>query len=203
MEKGRFDVKALINKSWFGSQLAARKISQRKLAELMGMDASAMSLLLNGKRKMSATEAGEVAKHLGATVEDVLRNAGVSIQANPEKTLPISGVVVDRLEVKMGRPQGPQSIVAPAGTPRTSKVLRVQADGPMGGWLLLYQPVSGVSMDAVNRLCVVRKVGDDRLYVRWVNRGYETGWFSLSGLGLAESEHAQLESASPVLWIKQ
>jgi hypothetical protein len=194
-----------INRRWFETQLANRKLSQRRFAALIEIDPSAMSLMLSGKRKMSAIEAGEVAKHLGVPVDEVLRHAGVSVPTDTEKNVPVVGVVGDRLEVKMGRVPGPVSVPAPADAKgyKNCRALRVQADGPMNGWLLLYRPTDGVSLEAVGRLCVVRKVGDDRLYVRWVNRGYDAGWFNLSSLGMGESEHTMLDSASPVLWIKQ
>lgn len=191
-----------VNKHWFEAQISNRKLSQRRLAALLGLDPSAMSLMLAGKRKMSVTEAGEVSKHLGVPVEDVLRHAGVAVPTNTEKSVPIVGTIGERLEVKLGRPQGArQTVAAPARYAAKGRVLLVQQQGFMYGWKLLYIPVEGVSIDAIGRLCIVRKAGDDRLYVRQVNRGQESGWVSLfDPIGIS-LEDARLESASPVLAI--
>lgn len=195
-----------VNRRWFENQLANRKLSQRRLAALIGIDPSAMSLMLSGKRKMSAVEAGEVAKHLGVQVDDVLRHAGVTVPTiGKERTAPVVGTVGDRLEVKMGRlGSAPQVVAVPADVDsKNGKVLMVQQQGFMYGWRLLYVPRLGVSLEAIGRMCVVQKKGDDRLYVRQVNRGHEDGWVSLFTPTTGELEDAMLENASPVLWIKQ
>ena len=42
---------------WFKQKLAERKLSQRQLAKLMGLDPAAVSLMLRGQRKMTNEEA--------------------------------------------------------------------------------------------------------------------------------------------------
>ena len=71
---------ARIDTHWFQSQLADRRLSQRKLAHLMGLDPGAVSLMLNGKRRLSAAEAGEIARLLNVDVTEVLTRAGVTGQ---------------------------------------------------------------------------------------------------------------------------
>jgi transcriptional regulator with XRE-family HTH domain len=193
-----------INKAYFEARMADRKLSQNQLADKLGIDRSAMSRMMAGKRKMSAAEAGEIAKHLGISVEDALRNAGVPVSPDSDKTAPIVGTVGDRLEVKLGPVRGSQSLVVPADLAnRKGRILTVQQQGFMFGWRLLYVPVDAVSSDALMRLCVVRKRGDDRLYVRQVNRGPETGWLSLFTPTTGELEDAMLDMAAPIWWIKQ
>ena len=61
-----------INTLWFKTQLWNKKITQRKLAKLLNMDAAAVSYLLNGKRKMSVQEAKKIALILHCDVLDVI-----------------------------------------------------------------------------------------------------------------------------------
>lgn len=66
-----------INTRWFQNGLADVKVSQRRLAKMMGLDPSAVTLMLQGRRAMSAAEAAMIAKVLGVPVADVLRQAGI------------------------------------------------------------------------------------------------------------------------------
>ena len=61
-----------INTLWFKTQLWNKKITQRKLAKLLNMDAAAVSYLLNGKRKMSVQEAKKIDLILHCDVLDVI-----------------------------------------------------------------------------------------------------------------------------------
>jgi hypothetical protein len=201
MLKGSFP--PAVNKPWFVDRLAARHISQRKLAVMMDMDASAVSLMLNGKRKMSAQEASEVARLLGVTVEEVLRHAGIAVPVNTEKSVPVVGFVGSRMEIHFGRAKGPQTAVAPPDCAKGCHALRVQTPGFMEGWLAFYFPTEGVSLEAVGRLCVVRPVDEDTSYLKLVGRGYEAGYHVLTSMRGGEPLHVRLESAAPVVWLKQ
>lgn len=64
------------NARWFQNLLADKRLSQRQLAKRMGLDPAAVSLMIHGKRKMSAVEASELARQLGVTVDEVLLHAG-------------------------------------------------------------------------------------------------------------------------------
>lgn len=68
-----------VDTRWFQNRLADRRISQRKLATVLNLDPSAVSLMLRGKRQMSAAEAAEVSRVLDVDVEEVLRHAGISM----------------------------------------------------------------------------------------------------------------------------
>lgn len=76
-----------IDTHWFQSQLADRRLSQRKLAQLMGVDPGAVSLMINGKRRMTMEEAAEIARLLHVDVTEVMTKAGVSA---PKTAAPVS-----------------------------------------------------------------------------------------------------------------
>ena len=71
---------AIVDTQWFRDRLAARKLSQRGLARAMGVDASAVSLMLRGLRRMTVEEAGQVAVLLQVTTQEVMQAAGVPVQ---------------------------------------------------------------------------------------------------------------------------
>lgn len=65
-----------IDTRWFQNQLADKRLSQRQLAKRMDLDPAAVSLMLRGKRKMTANEAVEIANMLGVSADEVLMRAG-------------------------------------------------------------------------------------------------------------------------------
>jgi transcriptional regulator with XRE-family HTH domain len=75
-----------IDTNWFQAQLADKRMSQRRLAALMGLDPGALSLMLHGKRKMSAEEVAEIARLLNVDATEVLTRAGVAGQTYEKKS---------------------------------------------------------------------------------------------------------------------
>ena len=65
-----------VDTRWFQNLLADKRLSQRQLAKRLGLDPAAVSLMLRGKRKMSVTEASELARFLGVEMDEVLLHAG-------------------------------------------------------------------------------------------------------------------------------
>lgn len=74
----------MLNKKWFTDRLAQRRQSQRALARFMELDASAITHILNGKRKLQLSEAEQFASFLGVTVEEVLSQAGIKLKKQDE-----------------------------------------------------------------------------------------------------------------------
>ncbi|MCV3764659.1 helix-turn-helix transcriptional regulator [Rhizobium sp. TRM95796] len=60
-----------IDTAWFHQQLEKRGSSVRGLARHLGLDASAVSRMLNGERKMSADEQDRIAEFLSVSLEEV------------------------------------------------------------------------------------------------------------------------------------
>jgi len=72
----------MFDSNWFEQKLRAKKLSQRKVAELLGIHYSRVSRLLTGRVEMSLDEAAWFAANLGVPVEDVLRHAGVNARGS-------------------------------------------------------------------------------------------------------------------------
>lgn len=192
-----------VNTPWFLDRLASLKMSQTKFGELMGLDKGAVSLLLRGRRKMSVHEAGQIAGIFHVPVDEVLRHAGVDARVQPAGKVKVAGWIDAEGEVHHGGANGPKSVSAPPGVDARCEALRAQTGGPFDGWLLFYRPTTEVSPDAIGRMCIVRIGGRDSLLVRVVGRGYEAGYFTVTGWTGGASENVRLESAAPVLWMQQ
>lgn len=192
-----------INTTWFQEKLYTLEISQTKLGEMMGLDKGAVSLLLRGKRKMSVHEAGQIASVFNVPVDEVLRHAGVEAPQGKAGRVRVAGWIDAEGEVHHGAANGPRAVSAPPGVDERCEALRAQTGGPFDGWLLFYRPTTEVSIEAVGRMCIVRIGGRDSLLVRVVGKGYETGYFTVTGWTGGAVENVRLESAAPVLWMQQ
>ena len=62
---------ASIDTAWFHQQLDERGESVRGLARFMDLDASAVSRMLKGERKMSADEQDRISNFLGVNLEEI------------------------------------------------------------------------------------------------------------------------------------
>lgn len=69
-----------VDSRWFQSQLALNRLSQRRLAKLIGLDPSAVSLMFRGKRRMTAEEAAMVSRLLNVDVQEVMTRAGIDLR---------------------------------------------------------------------------------------------------------------------------
>jgi transcriptional regulator with XRE-family HTH domain len=75
-----------IDTAWFHRQLDLRGSSVRGLARHLGLDASAVSRMLNGERKMSAEEQDRIAEFLGVSLEDIASHRRGTAGGFSEKT---------------------------------------------------------------------------------------------------------------------
>jgi len=208
-------VVADVNKAWFVGRLDEKEWSLRELARRMGLDVSAVSLMFDGKRKMTAAEAGKIAHLLGLPVQDVLANAGVDVSGAKSQSVALRGWVDPGGWVSMGGVMGPATVSGPVGEPGL-EALRVQG-GALDGWVLFYRHQSpGVRPEAIGKLCVVQEAGQaaggpggqqaPRLRVGWLKPGYEAGSWSLHPMDPVYDKAVsvvRVENAAPVAWVRQ
>jgi len=81
-----------VNTELFRTMLQKQRMSQRKFAQAMGLDPSAVSLMFRGKRKMQFREAGRAAEILGVHLNDLSIAAGVNSMSRQE-----SGTILETL----------------------------------------------------------------------------------------------------------
>lgn len=194
---------ARVDKGWFQEKIAAKKLSQRKLAATLEMDPSSLTLMLQGKRKMTNQEATQIGKALGYPVTEIMRRAGIDVRDDVRK-VPIAGYSGQGSVVNM-LPKGTHDmIVSPPDVPSGSYVLQNRVAGaPRDGWLMF---VSGEQLqpdEVMGRFCLAT-IADGRMYIAIVQRGYKSGLHNLLLMGTVPEmmENQTVAWASPILWIK-
>lgn len=197
------DAVMTIDTQWFTDRLAERRMSQRQLAKLMGMDSAAVSLMLRGKRKMTVEEAAQIAVLLQSSTNDVLKAAGVPVQS--QHMVPVVGFVMADGTAVMA-PEGTHDMVeAPPHMPadcvaiqsRTAMTEREMYDG----WLFFLSEHQLTPDRAVGTyaLVAIKSAGLQMLHIK---RGYKRGTYNLTDHLGKVRENQELAWASPVLWIK-
>lgn len=194
--------KSRIDKGWFQEKIAAKKMSQRKLATTLDMDPSSLTLMLQGKRKMTNQEAQQIGKALGYPVTEILRRAGIDVRDDVRK-VPITGYVGAHGAVTMLPAGTHDMVISPADVPAGSYALQKRIAGnPGDGWLDFVDGAHCPPDDVLGRFCLAT-LSDGRSYMAVVSRGYKAGLHNLIILCTqATIENQSIAWCSPVLWIK-
>lgn len=196
-----------INTRWFHSQLESQGLTQRKLAQHLRKDPSAISLALKGKRRISLSEATEMARLFCVPIDEVLTQAGIKIhEPKSAKSLSVSGWIDGEFNVHQEPPKGPRAVPVPVFGGKGIRVLRFQTTGTgldgIDGALVYYKPTGRVDSGCNGKLCVV-EIDGGGVKLATVRNGYQSGTFNLSKMdGKLMEESVILDSASPVLWMK-
>lgn len=73
----------LINTAYFKGKIADKHLSIRKVAALMNLHPSTVSLMLRGYRNVKHAEQMQLASILGVSYADIVENMGIPAQAMP------------------------------------------------------------------------------------------------------------------------
>lgn len=187
---------------WFRQKLAERKLSQRQLAKLMGLDAAAVSLMLRDQRKMTNEEAHFIASTIGVPVTEVLRRAGIDV-LDDVRLVPISASVDAKASVTLFPAKTHDKVHGPADCPAGTFAVQVRAPSLIqDGWLLFVSPAQLEPSELLDRICLVTlKNGTQCIAV--LRRGYRNGAFNLITWPEREQKtDCDVAWASHVLWIK-
>ena len=200
----------IVDKQWFFDKLDERKLSVRGLARHLDLDASAVSRMLSGHRKMQMEEAHAIARFLHAPVQKVMRHAGVAkdLDGLPTRIL-LAATINEKGEVnrlKEAKPL-PQSVIDRAqsaiGNKTNSRVIAAQIranKGPLAMWddaVVLFDPTDRVDNDAIGALAVCRKMDGSQVLVR-VERARKTGEATIRNPSDATLD-VTLDTAAPAI----
>lgn len=187
----------MIDTDWFRLRMEIQKISQRKLAKAIGMDPGALSLTLRGMRKMQIDEANRIAQVLLVPTVEVIRAAGIE-ELSGEKTVPVVGYVDIDQTVIIDEQNPVARVASPPDLPAGSMAVQFKPGYP-GGFLpdalAFFQKPSGVSHDAIQRFSIVKEK-DGSIFCCFLRRGIRAGTY------VCGDRQADLDWASPILWIK-
>jgi transcriptional regulator with XRE-family HTH domain len=195
---------AKIDTKWFVDRLAARDMSQRALAKLMGLDPAAVSLMFRGKRRMSMAEAAQLATILDVAPSEMFERAGIA--ANSHRKIKLAGVINARSEIVFFG-KGAHDYVEPPGdvAPETvafqCKTAGTELDR-MDGMVYFVDHVKSNPAQFMNTFCAcATKAGPT--VVAQVRKGYQRGTYNLMPLGGGPAlENTEVAWASPITWAK-
>lgn len=191
-----------MNTEWFRQLLAAKKLSQRKLATLMELDPAAVSLMLRGQRKMTNAEAHQLSIILGVAITEVLRQAGIEV-IDDVRRVKVTGYLDSNWEVTLFPKRTHDRVIGPADCPDGTYALQYRMPGsPLDGWMAFVSPSEDDPRAHLGRYCCIALETGDHV-VGIVNRGYRSGSFNLlKPFGESLRTDAPVAWASPILWLK-
>lgn len=200
MSKDKSEARSLkVDTRWFQNAIRNADLSQNRLAAVLGIDKGALSLMLNGKRKMTLDEAARLAEILNLPVDEVLAHAGAKLPKGP-KSVPVIATIdaTGELHPKKAGSRAPSHDQLPGDV----VAARCEdAASPLYGWTFYYLPVNGVGAEAIGRSCVVT-LANKAQYILTPRRGFDAGVYNLQSLTSVSIESQRIISAAPVLWIK-
>ena len=191
-----------VNTKWFRERLAEREMSVRRLAKHLELDPSAVSLMLRGRRTMTADEANRISGLLTIPVTEVLAQAGVQIEEDA-RSMSIRASIDGHSVLHPITAKAARRVSAPRDVPAGGLALQVRAaDLLQDGWVLFTGAFDTRVQAMFDRLAVLELRGAGRV-VGTIKRGYADDRFNIvPWLGGPSVDDADALSAAPVLWIR-
>jgi len=191
-----------VNTAWFKDRLAERDMSLRRLAKLMKLDPSAVSLMLRGRRTMSADEANKISGLLTIPVTEVLAQAGLTIE-DDARQMQIKATIDSRGVLTSITAKNPRRMAAPRDVPGNGIAAQVRAPELLQDGWVIFAGAFDARVDAlIDRLCILELRGEGHR-VGTLKRGYEDDRFNVVPfIGGGVYENVVVKAAAPVLWIR-
>ena len=189
-----------VDRRFFETLMASKKLSLRALASRMDMKHSQLSLMFSGQRRMQLDEATKLAEIFGVPLHKIAEAAGVADARSNGRRVSVIGAMQGDGTVDIYGGDVIERTTAPDGLPDGAVAVQAHTEGSpaawMDGWVFFGSKSTEVEPDAIGRLCFA-KIEDGPAVLATVRRGYRTGTFNLTGPYVAES--VRLECASPVI----
>lgn len=194
-----------IDTSWFHQTLAAKQLSQRGLAKLLGCNAASVNRLVNGKRALRFDEAERLAAYLGVAVSDVISRAGISVSDSGVNKSRLVGYIDGAGEAHIDWSSGADFVPTLPGLP--SSTVAVQYRTAMtpwesfDGWTVYVEPPDGRVEHALNRLSLVT-FDSNMTVIGFLRRGYKPGTYNVHNFGTGALDNINVRWATPVLLLR-
>lgn len=206
------------NRRWFLDTIRAAGLTQRAIADRLGIDESAVHHMLHGRRHLHLEEVPELARILGVDSSVVAEKAGVNLLSgvSNKDSVPIRGWVDGKGNVHLKTPtRGPRKAPMLHAGMANMAALRVIAPekglpglSSLDGALLYYPRQAdhqesdwSVDPECLGRPSIVKTV-DGRTVLRVVSRGYGRGTYTLAQLSGETKDNetdVELEWGSPIV----
>ncbi|MGZ2448272.1 transcriptional regulator with XRE-family HTH domain [Rhizobium ruizarguesonis] len=201
---------AEIDSAWFQNQLKDNGKSLRGLARHLEIDPSAVSRTFSGQRRMTMEEATQIALFLGLPVTEVMKHAGISMDAEGAATRILLAAFIDETGTmqRLTEPRPlPATVIEKAqlaiGSGYRKQVIAAQiraSSGPLSIWddaVLLFNHTDVVEPAAIGSLSICRVRGGKQILAK-VDRARKTGEASVVSPA-GKIEDAILETATPII----
>lgn len=200
-----------IDRQWFIDRLAAGNKSVRGLARHLDIDASAVSRMLSGQRRMKMEEADAIARFLGSPVNEVLTHAGVAAGSDANMEIMLSQTIDEegRITGLEERNILPKDVIerayAAIGHHSRSKICAAQVraeSGPLAALddaVMFYISTDAIEPTSIGTLSVCETIDGD-LFLAKVDKARKTGEATLRFASDETAEHI-LKSAAPIIAI--
>lgn len=192
-----------INRRYFDSLLAEKKLSLRSLATRMNMNHSQLSLTFSGGRRMTLDEAAQLSNVFGVPLHKIVENAGVTVKPTSGRRVPVIGAVRGDGTVETYDDGTIERTTAPDDMPADSVAVQCRMAGTpldwMDGFVMFCRKPDEVDPASLGRVCLC-KIKDGGTVLAMVKRGYKENTVNLAGPYHQDS--AVLEWASPILWTR-
>lgn len=201
-----------IDRQWFIDRLNVGGKSMRDLAKHLDMDVSAVSRTFSGGRRLQMHEAEAIAHFLNAPVAEVLRHAGVMLEATGKPatvllaaTITAKGVI-ERL--KEPRPLPANFIERAHAAIRpdpASPVVAAQVRASNGGLsmfddaVVLFKATDMVEPSAIGTMAICRCYEGQQIVAK-IERARKTGEAKIVTVD-GKTHEVMLQTASPILAI--
>lgn len=194
----------MIDKQWFVDRISARKMSQRGLARLMGLDPAALSLAFTGKRKLTIEEASQLSVLLDVSTTEILQRIG--IPTHGEQKVKIYGYLTGDGHVEPAGSGIHELVEAPPHCPSDCVAIQARTAGTsfeaVDGWLYFVSADHGNPSQCIGHFSLTAIKGNG-LKLAHVRKGYTRGKFNLMpSVGSDSLQNCELAWGSPVMWIK-
>lgn len=189
-----------LNRRFFDSLMAEKKLSLRGLASKLGMNHSQLSLTFSGARKMSLSEAAQLSQIFNVPLHVIVENAGVTVRPLGGTRAQVIGAVHGDGAVELYEAGVIERTTAPEGLPEDTVAVQCRTAGTGLEWIdgavLFFRKPDGIDPAYLGRLCLC-KMKEGPVVLSMVKRGYRENTNNLAGPFVRES--VALEWATPIL----
>lgn len=192
---------------WFKTTLADRRLSQRRLAKLLGCDPASVNRLVHGQRALRFDEAEQLAPLLGVHVSEVIQRAGVDLDdlATGVKTH-LVGHIDGAGEAHIDWRSRTVQVETLPELPRSAVAIQYRTAmtnlDAIDGWTVYVEPPTGGRVDhALGRLSLVT-LESGMTVVGFLRRGYQPGTYNVTNFMPPQLDNVEVKWATPVLLLR-
>ena len=191
-----------INTKWFRERLAENDMSMRRLAKLLELDPSAVSLMLRGKRTMTAEEANKISGLLTISVTEVLSQAGIPIE-DDARQMQVKAYISAAGTLHPITTKNLRRVNAPRDVPANGLAVQIRAPELLtDGWIVFAGAFDTRVEALIDRLCIVDVVGNGYV-LGTLKRGYDDERYNIAPFsGGQVFDNVAAKAVAPVLWIR-